>query len=99
MSPELLLQSPYNFKSDIWSVGCILYEMCALKPPFRGTSLRDLCNKIQRGIYEPLNKYYSKELSIILSTIRQITPITNKETVATKNRRYLFLLALIIVQM
>jgi NIMA (never in mitosis gene a)-related kinase len=34
-SPEVWNEEPYNYKSDIWSLGCVLYEMCMLKPPFR----------------------------------------------------------------
>ena len=34
LSPELVESKPYNFKSDIWSLGVVLYELCALKPPF-----------------------------------------------------------------
>lgn len=42
LSPEIIENKPYNFKSDIWSLGVLLYEMCALKPPFNGASLHIL---------------------------------------------------------
>ena len=42
LSPEIIENKPYNFKSDIWSLGVLLYEMCALKPPFGGASLHIL---------------------------------------------------------
>lgn len=50
MSPEVLQGSGYDFKSDVWSLGCIAYELCALKSPFKDEtkkmSLYDLFTKI-----------------------------------------------------
>ena len=46
LSPEIVANRPYSFKSDIWSMGVMLYELCALKPPFDGTSLHMLGMRI-----------------------------------------------------
>ena len=46
LSPEIVENKPYNFKSDIWSLGVLLYEICALKPPFNATSLANLARNI-----------------------------------------------------
>ena len=73
-SPEIWLDRPYDFKSDIWSLGCILYELCQLKPPFRGTSLKNLCYNIQRGIYEPIMSFYSNELRSIIGMMLKTNP-------------------------
>ena len=45
-SPEVLKDQPYNFKSDIWILACILYEMSALIPPFRADDMEGLFYKV-----------------------------------------------------
>lgn len=59
LSPEIIESSPYNFKSDIWSLGVLLYEMCALQPPFNAQSLHQLAQKIVSGKFEKLPRQYS----------------------------------------
>ena len=41
-SPEVWKDQPYDYKSDIWSLGCVLYEMTTLNPPFRASSMDKL---------------------------------------------------------
>lgn len=48
LSPEVCLGQKYDHKSDMWMLGCILYELCALRRPFEGDSLNQVLNKITK---------------------------------------------------
>jgi NIMA (never in mitosis gene a)-related kinase len=61
-SPEVWNEEPYDYKSDIWSLGCVLFEMALLKPPFRADTPEKLYSKIQAGTFDPLPSCYSEEL-------------------------------------
>lgn len=49
LSPEIIESHPYSFKSDVWSLGVLLYEICALCPPFNASSLHQLAQRIIKG--------------------------------------------------
>ena len=51
MSPELFKNRPYNHKSDVWALGCVLYEMATLRHAFDAASLNGLASKIMRGTW------------------------------------------------
>ena len=67
MSPELCEDKPYDQKSDVWALGCLLYEIMTFKHAFEGTSLPALIIRIVRGRYQPVSDRYSYPLRSILS--------------------------------
>ncbi|KAK7500491.1 hypothetical protein BaRGS_00008398 [Batillaria attramentaria] len=69
LSPELCQDIPYNSKSDVWAVGCLLYEMCALHPPFDGNSLISLFFKIIKAEFQPVPSHYSAGIHEIVNKI------------------------------
>ncbi|NXR51000.1 NEK5 kinase, partial [Hippolais icterina] len=89
LSPEICENRPYNNKTDIWSLGCVLYELCALKHPvtiltvlyllfslikFQGNSLHELVLKICRGRFQPVSPNYSYDLRILISQLFKTSP-------------------------
>ncbi|KAM9388339.1 serine/threonine-protein kinase Nek5 [Phaethornis superciliosus] len=74
LSPEICENRPYNNKTDIWSLGCVLYELCALKHPFEGNSLHQLVLKICRGCFHPVSPNYSYDLRILISQLFKVSP-------------------------
>ena len=73
-SPEVWQDKPYDSKSDIWSLGCVVYEMAALKPPFRANDLQGLFKKVQKGIFDRIPSQYSKDLSDVIALCLQTSP-------------------------
>ena len=74
LSPEILDSKTYSFKTDIWSLGIILYELCALKPPFDGNSLHHLALKIVKGQFSPIPNIYSKDMKNLVNCLLQTDP-------------------------
>jgi NIMA (never in mitosis gene a)-related kinase len=62
LSPEICQEKPYNQKSDIWSMGCILYEMLTLKHAFDANSMKGLVLKILKGTYPSIPSIYSEDI-------------------------------------
>jgi len=69
LSPEIIEDRPYNFKSDIWSCGVVLYEMTTLKHPFDADSLVTLAGKILRDEYPRPDPIYSSELEALIRSM------------------------------
>jgi NIMA (never in mitosis gene a)-related kinase len=71
-SPEVWEEQPYDSKSDIWSLGCVIYEMATLRPPFQAQSMEELYKKVMRGIYPKISSKYSEDLSDVLKLMIQV---------------------------
>jgi len=70
LSPEICEEKPYNEKSDMWALGCILYEMATYKHPFNASNQGALIIKILTGTYEQINnKDYSNDLKRMVSKL------------------------------
>uniref|UniRef100_A0AAQ5Y6B8 non-specific serine/threonine protein kinase n=1 Tax=Amphiprion ocellaris TaxID=80972 RepID=A0AAQ5Y6B8_AMPOC len=74
LSPEICENKPYNNKSDIWALGCVLYEMCTLKHAFEAGNMKNLVLKIIRGSYPPVSVHYSQELRSLLAQLFKRNP-------------------------
>jgi len=73
-SPEVWRDQPYDSKSDLWSLGCVIYEMCALKPPFRANDMPGLYKKVQKGVFDRIPSQYSMDLHNFISMCLQVSP-------------------------
>ena len=71
-SPEVWKDNPYSYKSDLWSIGCVIYELCALRPPFQGKDLDELYENVCKGEPERINKMYSDDLWKMILMLLQV---------------------------
>mmetsp|Transcript_120159 Transcript_120159/g.340109 ORF Transcript_120159/g.340109 Transcript_120159/m.340109 type:complete len:493 (+) Transcript_120159:134-1612(+) len=73
-SPEVWRDMPYDAKSDMWSVGCVLYEMLALRPPFQAEDMEGLYRKVLRGQYPKIPQQYSSDMAEVVAALLQVNP-------------------------
>uniref|UniRef100_A0A915D6L6 Protein kinase domain-containing protein n=1 Tax=Ditylenchus dipsaci TaxID=166011 RepID=A0A915D6L6_9BILA len=77
MAPERISETGYSFFSDIWSLGCILYEMAALKSPFFGEkdNITSLVEKVKHSDYPPIPEdCYSEQMSMLIDACMSPVP-------------------------
>ncbi|KKA26427.1 hypothetical protein TD95_000116 [Thielaviopsis punctulata] len=80
MSPEICAAERYTLKSDIWSLGCIMYELCMRAPPFDARSHYQLVQKIKEGQPSPLPSLYSPELREAINACLRKSPDARPST-------------------
>uniref|UniRef100_A0A8C2V1J5 non-specific serine/threonine protein kinase n=1 Tax=Chinchilla lanigera TaxID=34839 RepID=A0A8C2V1J5_CHILA len=74
LSPEICQNQPYNNKTDIWSLGCVLYELCTLKHPFEGKNLQQLALMICQARVAPLPPRFSRDLRSLVPQLFRVSP-------------------------
>lgn len=88
MSPELFKNKPYSYKSDVWALGCVLYEMCNLRHAFDAQSINGLAVKILKGSYPPLNNVYSKPLKDLITKMLSVKPSSRPTILDILNKSF-----------
>ena len=73
-SPEVWNENPYDNKSDIWSLGCVTYEMLTLHPPFRAKDMEQLYNRVIKGQYKRIGEKYSNDMNEIIELLLKVNP-------------------------
>ena len=71
-SPEVWRDEPYSYKSDLWSIGCVIYELCNLKPPFKGKDLDELFLNVCKGKPERIYNTYSDDLWKMIQMLLEV---------------------------
>ena len=74
LSPEICDHRDYNCKSDIWGLGCIVYQLLCLRPPFTGSNIKELMSKIIRCHYPPMPPRYTYELRHVVTQMLRKNP-------------------------
>jgi len=85
-SPEVWKDKPYDSKSDIWSLGCVLFEICALLPPFTASNMKGLYKKVIKGDHNRIPDVYSNDLANVVNMCLQVIP-TNRPSASQLLRK------------
>ena len=80
MSPEICAAERYTLHSDIWSLGCVMYELCARTQPFNAKTHFHLIQKIKEGRIDPLPSIYSSELQNTIKSCLNVNPLKRPDT-------------------
>jgi NIMA (never in mitosis gene a)-related kinase 2 len=85
MSPEICAAERYTLKSDIWSLGCVIYELCAKEPPFNAKTHFHLVQKIKEGKVATIPRVYSAELMAVIKDCLRVNPDMRPDTASLLN--------------
>ena len=73
-SPEVWQDKPYDKRSDIWSLGCVLYELTTLNPPFTAKDMQGLYTRVLKGVYPKIPSNFSSDLAAMIKCLLQVDP-------------------------
>ncbi|KAK9810092.1 hypothetical protein WJX72_004681 [[Myrmecia] bisecta] len=80
MPPELWMNRPYSFSSDLWALGCLLYELMTYRVPFEAKSMGELRTKVLSGRYRPITPgKYTNDLIMLMQSLLQLNPARRPE--------------------
>merc|ERR1719271_2392501 len=80
ISPEIIHGAAYSYKTDVWSLGVLLYRIASNKYPFDASNLAQLALRITAGSFRPLSPKYSPLLHHLVATMLQIEPDARTDT-------------------
>lgn len=81
MPPEILAENRYDTKSDMWSLGCLVFEMCALSSPFStATTQEELISMVKSGKLPPLPGHISPTLKSVIRAMLSLNPVRRPST-------------------
>ncbi|XP_069499267.1 serine/threonine-protein kinase Nek4 [Ambystoma mexicanum] len=89
MSPELFSKQVYNYKSDIWALGCCVYEMATLKHAFNAKDMNSLVFRIIEGKLPAMPKNYSPQLGELIGTMLSKDPVHRPDAKDILKRPYI----------
>lgn len=87
-APEVWRDQPYDLKSDVWSFGCVIYEMCTLKPPFQADDMQALYKNVLRGKYPPIPTHFSIDMRKLIAAMLDLDPAKRPTTVCIMTTDY-----------
>ena len=88
LSPEICEDKPYGKKSDVWSLGCVLYEIAALDLPFQARNLPALAHRIMTKEPKPLPSTFSSQLRLLATSLLNKKPVVRPSVVAILRSDY-----------
>ena len=91
MSPEICASEKYTHHSDIWSLGCIMYELCTHEPPFNANSHLQLIQRIRKGDFKPIPTFYSSDLANVISSCLKVNPLQRPDAASLLTVPYIWI--------